>query len=156
VALSLIRKARRRITSSSGRTETKQEFLKQFTGEVKAVMTQDLVDRKARIYGDTAVVTETDNYTIVSENHTSTGSLRLTTTYIRRDDRWAAVAEQITVLRSKPEVAAVAPSIIGAWFVRMPKAPYPYHLFIFHADGTVIQSNPESGDPGSSDIVSAL
>jgi ketosteroid isomerase-like protein len=139
------------ITSTSGRTETKQEFLKQFTGEVKAVMTQDLVDRKVRIYGDTGILTEADNYTIVSEGHTSTGSLRLTTTYIRRDDRWAAIAEQMTALKSKPEVATVAPSIIGAWFVRMPKAPYPYHLFIFHADGTVIQSNPESGDPGSSD-----
>ena len=33
----------------------------------------------------------------------------------------------------------------------MPTAPYPYHLLIFHADGTVIQSNPDAGDPRTSD-----
>ncbi len=33
----------------------------------------------------------------------------------------------------------------------MPTAPYPYHLFIFHADGSVIQSNPDAGDPQRSD-----
>lgn len=42
-------------------------------------------------------------------------------------------------------------AIVGAWFVKIPAAPYPYHLFIFHADGTVIQSNPDSGDPRNSD-----
>jgi len=45
----------------------------------------------------------------------------------------------------------VPPAIIGTWLVNMPAAPYPYHLFVFHADGTVIQSNPDSGDPRHSD-----
>ncbi len=44
-----------------------------------------------------------------------------------------------------------APEVVGTWFVHMPTAPYPYHLFIFHADGSVIQSNPDAGDPRRSD-----
>ena len=44
-----------------------------------------------------------------------------------------------------------APAVVGAWLLKMPTAPYPYHLFIFHADGTVIQSNPDAGDPRTSD-----
>jgi len=94
------------ITSASGKTETKQEFLKQFTGEVKAVVTQDLVDRKVHIDGDTAILTETDNYTYTDTGHTSTGSLRLTTTYLHRGDRWVAIAEQMNAPRSKPDLSA--------------------------------------------------
>jgi hypothetical protein len=43
------------------------------------------------------------------------------------------------------------PAIVSTWFIEMPTAPYPYHLFTFHADGTVIQSNPDAGDPRHSD-----
>lgn len=46
---------------------------------------------------------------------------------------------------------AVQPAIVGAWYVNIPAAPYPHHLFLFHADGTVIQSNPDSGDARYSD-----
>lgn len=49
---------------------------------------------------------------------------------------------------SRPKVA---PAIVGTWLVRIPAAPYPDHLFVFHADGTVIQSNPDAGDPRYSD-----
>lgn len=41
--------------------------------------------------------------------------------------------------------------IVGTWVVRMPGAPFPLHMFIFHADGTVQQSNPDAGDANSSD-----
>ena len=30
-------------------------------------------------------------------------------------------------------------------------APFPLHLFVFHPDGTVLQSNPDAGDPNTSD-----
>lgn len=83
------------ITSASGKTETKQEFLKPFTGDASGVMTQDLVDRAVHIHGDTAIVTETDNYTYTERGHTSNGSLRLTVTYLHRGDRWVAIAEQM-------------------------------------------------------------
>ena len=41
--------------------------------------------------------------------------------------------------------------IVGVWLVRAPQAPFPLHLFAFHSDGTVEQSNPDAGDPRSSD-----
>jgi len=41
--------------------------------------------------------------------------------------------------------------IVGTWVVKIPEAPFPLHVFTFHADGTVQQSNPEAGDPNSSD-----
>ena len=44
-----------------------------------------------------------------------------------------------------------APSIVGTWRVRIPGAPFPYHVFVFHSDGTMEQSNPDAGDPNTSD-----
>ncbi|MBS0580356.1 MAG: hypothetical protein JSR36_13965 [Proteobacteria bacterium] len=41
--------------------------------------------------------------------------------------------------------------VVGTWLMQIPEAPFPVHLFTFHADGTVLQSNPDAGDPGSSD-----
>lgn len=44
-----------------------------------------------------------------------------------------------------------AAGIIGAWVVEIPGAPFPVHMFVFHSDGTVVQSNPDAGDPNTSD-----
>ncbi len=41
--------------------------------------------------------------------------------------------------------------IVGTWLVKAPKAPFPLHMFVFHSDGTVQQSNPDAGDPNTSD-----
>ncbi len=41
--------------------------------------------------------------------------------------------------------------LVGTWLVRMPDAPFPMHMFAFHADGTVQQSNPDAGDTRHSD-----
>ncbi|MGC1647239.1 MAG: hypothetical protein WA741_15590 [Candidatus Sulfotelmatobacter sp.] len=35
--------------------------------------------------------------------------------------------------------------------MKAPEAPFPYHMFVFHADGTMQQSNPDAGDPSSSE-----
>lgn len=43
------------------------------------------------------------------------------------------------------------PPIVGTWFVKAPEAPFPLHVFVFHSDGTVLQSNPDAGDPDTSD-----
>jgi hypothetical protein len=42
-------------------------------------------------------------------------------------------------------------NIVGAWFVKAPDAPFQYHMFTFHADGTMQQSNPDAGNPNTSD-----
>ena len=44
-----------------------------------------------------------------------------------------------------------SPDIVGAWIVKIPDAPFPLHMFVFHSDGTVEQSNPDGGDPNTSD-----
>jgi hypothetical protein len=42
-------------------------------------------------------------------------------------------------------------AIVGVWSVTMPEAPFPYHLFVFHPDGTMQQANPDAGDAHTSD-----
>jgi hypothetical protein len=44
-----------------------------------------------------------------------------------------------------------APPIVGTWFVKIPEAPFQYHMFVFHADRTMQQANPDAGDPSTSD-----
>jgi hypothetical protein len=41
--------------------------------------------------------------------------------------------------------------IVGTWLVKDPNAPFPYHMFVFNADGTMQQANPDAGDPHGSD-----
>jgi hypothetical protein len=45
----------------------------------------------------------------------------------------------------------LAPSLVGVWRVKAEGAPTPYHIFAFHADGTVQQSNPAAGNAQTSD-----
>jgi hypothetical protein len=40
---------------------------------------------------------------------------------------------------------------VGAWLVKDPNAPFPYHMYVFNADGTMQQANPDAGDPHGSD-----
>lgn len=46
---------------------------------------------------------------------------------------------------------AEQPGIVGAWEVITTGAPCDHHMFVFHADGTLLQFNPPAGNPGSSD-----
>jgi hypothetical protein len=41
--------------------------------------------------------------------------------------------------------------LVGVWRVKAAGAPFPYHLFVFHADGTLHQSNPPAGNTNTSD-----
>src|SRR5579872_7514210 len=42
-------------------------------------------------------------------------------------------------------------SIVGTWVVRDSAAPFPVHMYVFNADGTMQQANPDAGDPKTSD-----
>jgi hypothetical protein len=42
-------------------------------------------------------------------------------------------------------------AIVGTWMVRDPNAPFPWHMYVFNADGTMQQANPDAGDPHTSD-----
>lgn len=41
--------------------------------------------------------------------------------------------------------------VVGVWEVHAPAAPFPHHLMTFHADGTVLQANPDGARPEVSD-----
>jgi hypothetical protein len=57
----------------------------------------------------------------------------------------------LTGCSTLPAKDGVGEGIVGAWFVKMPEAPFQYHMMIFNADGTLLQSNPDAGDPHTSD-----
>jgi len=57
----------------------------------------------------------------------------------------------LTGCHQAPNGRSGSPAIVGAWIVRAPEAPFPLHMFVFHSDGTVEQSNPDAGDPDTSD-----
>jgi hypothetical protein len=55
---------------------------------------------------------------------------------------------------SKPAAAAPAKhanSVVGVWIVSDETAPFPLHMYVFNADGTMQQANPDAGDPRTSD-----
>ena len=64
---------------------------------------------------------------------------------------FCVVALFLCACHRAPDGKAVSGGIVGAWVVKIPGAPFPLHMFVFHPDGTVEQSNPDAGDPNSSD-----
>ena len=42
-------------------------------------------------------------------------------------------------------------AIVGVWLVEHPTAPFPLHLYVFNADHTLQQANPDAGNPRESD-----
>jgi hypothetical protein len=53
---------------------------------------------------------------------------------------------------STPSTKSSIPKpIVGAWLVHDPNAPFPYHMYVFNADGTMQQANPDAGDSHGSD-----
>lgn len=43
------------------------------------------------------------------------------------------------------------PAIVGAGFVKVPGAPFEYQMYVFNADRTMQESNPDAGDAHASD-----
>ena len=44
-----------------------------------------------------------------------------------------------------------ADAVVGTWLVEQPAAPFPLHLYVFNADHTMQQANPDAGNPRTSD-----
>ena len=57
------------------------------------------------------------------------------------------------VLSAYPANAGpVAPDpVVGTWLVEQPAVPFPLHLYVFNADYTMQQANPDAGNPRTSD-----
>ena len=47
--------------------------------------------------------------------------------------------------------APAADKVVGVWLVRQEGAPFPMHMYVFNADGTLQQANPDAGNPRVSD-----
>lgn len=45
----------------------------------------------------------------------------------------------------------VRSTVVGTWLIEEPAAPFPLHMYVFNADGTMQQANPDAGDPQTSD-----
>ena len=76
--------------------------------------------------------------------------------------RWSGIANALLLLSAAsltschgggkpPPADAPANPIVGTWIVKQDKAPFPFHLYVFNADGTMQQANPDAGDPRASD-----
>jgi hypothetical protein len=63
----------------------------------------------------------------------------------------AGLAASTSGCRRASGSSARAHPIVGAWIVKDPNAPFPYHLYVFNADGTMQQANPDAGDARTSD-----
>lgn len=47
---------------------------------------------------------------------------------------------------------AYAPNgVVGAWMVHHSAAPFSHHMYVFNADGTMQQANPDAGNARTSD-----
>jgi hypothetical protein len=49
------------------------------------------------------------------------------------------------------ERSVAANPIVGVWLVHDGGAPFPMHMYVFNADGTMQQANPDAGDAHGSD-----
>ena len=85
-------------THSSGRVETKAEFIDSLrSGKLKYV-SANLDDLRVRIYGSTALVTGHARMTVESGSQQRVLEIRFLDVYLRRNGRWRQVAWQSTRL----------------------------------------------------------
>lgn len=47
--------------------------------------------------------------------------------------------------------AKQADAVVGVWIVKDETAPFPFHMYVFNADGTMQQANPDAGNARTSD-----
>lgn len=63
----------------------------------------------------------------------------------------AAAACALCLAACMPQAASAPDPVVGTWVVKDSGAPFPYHMYVFNADGTMQQANPDAGDPHASD-----
>lgn len=65
--------------------------------------------------------------------------------------RVVGVAGTALVALTECHPAPAREPIVGAWMVEHHGAPFQYHLYVFNADGTMQQANPDGGNARTSD-----
>jgi ketosteroid isomerase-like protein len=83
--------------SPDGKTQTKAERAAEIkNGHIDAAT---LGEMKVRVFGDTAVVTGTDDETITVDGKKSTDHYAWTDVFVKRNGSWTAVASQTAQIR---------------------------------------------------------
>ncbi len=78
----------------SGKVVDKETFINNVVGDSSdKILSQDFGDISVRVQGDAAVVVETDTARGTDNGQPYVTALRLTTTYIKRNGHWMALAE---------------------------------------------------------------
>ena len=83
--------------SPEGKSQTKAER----AAEIKAshIDSATLANMKVRVFGDTAVVTGTDDETTVEDGKKSTDHYVWTDVFVKRNGKWLAVASQTALIK---------------------------------------------------------
>lgn len=85
-------------THSSGRVESKKEFIASLeTGTLKYISIHN-EEKKARVYGTTALINGRAKITISSQGQQQSFVLRYLDVYVKRNNKWQMVAWQSTRL----------------------------------------------------------
>ena len=84
-------------TDDEGKMTNKTEFVKSVDSGPK-VVSYILSDLSVHIYGDTGILTGQWSGTVKTNNEETKAALRFTDTFVRRNERWYAVASHMTRL----------------------------------------------------------
>ena len=80
-------------------TETKAQLLAALKSEDYKVNSATLGDMKVRVFGDTAVVTGTDDQITVEGSKESSDHYVWTDVFVKRNGKWVAVASQTALIK---------------------------------------------------------
>ncbi len=122
----------------SGQVVDKETFIKNVIGDPSdKILSQDLGDITVRVQGDTAVVVETDTISGTDGGNPYVTALRLTTTYIKRNGHWVALAEHFARATDLKADEAAIRKADSDW-VEAARSKHVDAWLAFYADDAVV------------------
>ncbi len=91
------------LTGEDGKVVDRKRFIAEATTRVK-VTEYKVSEPIVRTYGDTGIVIGLWKGSVIDDDHSAEVAVRFTDTFVRRDNRWWAVASQMT--RASDDAAA--------------------------------------------------
>ena len=83
------------VTFNTGQLHNKEDFIKALVQSKSEPGSQTLSDQTVIVEGDTAIIVGTDTLRGIKNGQPYTRVARYTSTYVRRDGRWVALAEHL-------------------------------------------------------------
>jgi uncharacterized protein (TIGR02246 family) len=122
----------------SGKVVDKETFIKDVIGDPSdKMLSQDLGDITVRVQGNTAVVVETDTIRGTDGGQPYVTALRLTTTYIKRNTHWVALAEHFARATDLKDDEAAIRKADSDW-VEAARSKHVDAWLAFYADDAVV------------------